>query len=105
MYRGLRTGCPCFRRFNEGQIRTGKRFPVYNYEEYKTFANNTDSNGNISQQENPYQEEVCPICCDKFTQEVLLLPCNIKHIYHPACIQGWLSKHKECPLCKQNAFV
>ena len=60
-------------------------------------------------EKNPYlhrEEEVCPICCDDFNFdcEVVPMPCNDKHIYHPQCIQEWLLKNTLCPLCKSRVF-
>eukprot|EP00347_Sterkiella_histriomuscorum_P007353 403349272 len=50
--------------------------------------------------------DVCPICCDNFKdeQDIVLMPCNIKHIYHPQCIYEWLCKNIQCPLCKEVVF-
>eukprot|EP00347_Sterkiella_histriomuscorum_P009791 403339880 len=57
-------------------------------------------------QQNYQQSETCPICCDNFKalDLVTYLDCNIKHVYHSACIQMWLGKNDTCPLCKQNVL-
>jgi len=49
---------------------------------------------------------ICPICCDeiKRCQNLVYLPCNVQHVYHPTCIKMWLSKHDYCPLCKTELF-
>ena len=48
--------------------------------------------------------ETCAICVDEFEagEDVRVLP-NCGHIFHPDCIDEWLSKHSSlCPLCKAN---
>lgn len=45
----------------------------------------------------------CPICCDDFTegQEVRALPCH--HIFHPACVDPWLTNVSGvCPMCREK---
>lgn len=51
-------------------------------------------------------EDVCPICCDSYKEQddVVVMPCNLKHIYHPQCIFEWLTKNLVCPLCKATVF-
>ena len=47
--------------------------------------------------------ETCAICVDDFKEkvEVRELPCG--HIFHPECIDEWLSNYSSmCPLCKDN---
>ncbi|CDW81084.1 pinus taeda anonymous locus 0_12675_01 genomic sequence [Stylonychia lemnae] len=44
-------------------------------------------------------ENVCPICCD-YMDIAVQMPCDLRHVYHQECIQQWLQKHRECPLCK-----
>lgn len=49
--------------------------------------------------------EVCVICFENFeTGETLrVLPCE--HMFHPACIDPWLSKRRNaCPVCKRKAW-
>lgn len=38
-------------------------------------------------------------------EQVVALPCNVLHFFHPECIQEWLLKSAACPLCKVNAFT
>ena len=42
----------------------------------------------------------CPICLKKFVQddELTLLPCD--HEFHTQCVQTWLNKSSNCPLCR-----
>lgn len=51
-------------------------------------------------------ESVCPICCDQFqnSDEIVILSCNIKHIFHPDCVKSWLDKNDTCPLCKERVI-
>ncbi|KAH9286910.1 RING finger protein [Echinococcus granulosus] len=47
----------------------------------------------------------CAICIEVFKPQDLIrsLPC--RHMYHRACIDPWLLKHRSCPLCKQNILI
>jgi hypothetical protein len=46
----------------------------------------------------------CTVCQDEFNEEdmVRILPCE--HIYHPDCIDDWLTAHSyKCPCCRKPA--
>jgi hypothetical protein len=51
-------------------------------------------------------EPSCSICFEIYTDDTVIvkLPCNLKHIYHPACIREWLKRNPECPLCKARVM-
>ena len=44
----------------------------------------------------------CTICLEKYEigDTVCKLPCN--HIFHKDCLQDWLHKQMNCPLCRIN---
>jgi len=44
--------------------------------------------------------KTCAICLEKFNTEVkiIILPCI--HIFHRDCINDWIEKKKNCPICK-----
>ena len=44
--------------------------------------------------------DTCPVCMDDMAtnNEVRRLPCL--HVLHKGCIDPWLKKSKECPICK-----
>lgn len=46
--------------------------------------------------------EQCAICLVDFQEsdEIIPLPCDPKHYFHPECIEGWLKNNNICPLCK-----
>eukprot|EP00347_Sterkiella_histriomuscorum_P003409 403364406 len=44
-------------------------------------------------------DRMCPICCDEMDLAIQM-PCDARHLFHEKCIQQWLDKHRECPLCK-----
>jgi hypothetical protein len=49
-------------------------------------------------------ETSCSICLVSFKSkdEVTVLQCNERHIYHTMCIESWIKKGKNsCPLCKR----
>lgn len=46
----------------------------------------------------------CGTCQDEIDKndEVIVLPCNDKHVFHPDCIIPWLKRSVFCPLCKSD---
>ncbi|CAE8602268.1 unnamed protein product, partial [Polarella glacialis] len=42
----------------------------------------------------------CSVCLDELVigETALRVPCG--HLYHEDCIQGWLKKSNECPVCR-----
>ena len=42
----------------------------------------------------------CSICLERFNSKVkvIILPCI--HIFHKSCINNWMEKQKNCPICK-----
>jgi Ring finger domain len=50
--------------------------------------------------------DTCPVCLDEFDEHEKLreLPCF--HLYHPECIDEWLTKKiANCPLCKFDVYT
>jgi hypothetical protein len=50
------------------------------------------------------ERDVCCICMLPFqvNENIKLMPCNRKHIFHRACIDKWLSHNKACPTCRKE---
>ncbi|CAI9774586.1 unnamed protein product [Fraxinus pennsylvanica] len=47
--------------------------------------------------------EECTICLSEFEErEILKIIPYCKHVYHPKCIDTWLSSHVTCPLCRSS---
>ncbi|CAO2834294.1 unnamed protein product [Amaranthus hypochondriacus] len=45
----------------------------------------------------------CPVCLSEFQdEEVLRLLPVCSHVFHPRCIDLWLTKHVTCPICRQS---
>ncbi|KAJ4916411.1 E3 ubiquitin-protein ligase ATL15 [Raphanus sativus] len=45
----------------------------------------------------------CPVCLNEFEDdETLRLLPQCCHVFHPGCIDAWLSSHATCPLCRAN---
>jgi hypothetical protein len=45
----------------------------------------------------------CPCCLEEFEDkdQVWVLPCNRKHVFHPKCIKQWLVQGRHtCPTCR-----
>ena len=45
----------------------------------------------------------CAICLGDYTEkdEVAELNCDQRHYFHAACLEDWLKRKPECPLCKK----
>ncbi len=44
----------------------------------------------------------CIICMEGFRdqEDVTFLPCDPRHHFHSGCIEAWLIRHPQCPICK-----
>jgi len=57
--------------------------------------------GSLSEKrEGERSENVCPICCEEMLEKAVQLSCDPRHLFHEGCIQMWVTKHTNCPLCK-----
>ena len=45
----------------------------------------------------------CVICMEEFkdSDEVAELKCDERHYFHSRCLEDWLKRKLECPLCKK----
>ena len=46
----------------------------------------------------------CPICLDEFKESEYYRNLNCNHSFHKKCIDRWLKKENNCPMCRANAF-
>ena len=44
----------------------------------------------------------CNICFNKITNQLTILNCNCKSVYHDDCINKWLAKKYNCPTCRKK---
>ncbi|KAE8725012.1 putative 2-oxoglutarate and Fe(II)-dependent oxygenase superfamily protein [Hibiscus syriacus] len=45
----------------------------------------------------------CAVCLNEFEDDETLRMIPIcSHVFHPDCINGWLSSHSTCPVCRAN---
>lgn len=46
----------------------------------------------------------CVICMEQFKEEeeVAELKCDERHYFHINCLEDWLKRKMECPLCKST---
>lgn len=65
-----------------------------------------------SAQEDPLPEsigrETCPICIVDFEDgdDVRILPCEGKHVFHQACVDPWLLElSSSCPICRHGTLA
>ncbi|CDW75663.1 zinc finger protein [Stylonychia lemnae] len=61
----------------------------------KNFKNIDETNKNMTE---------CLICLAQFQddEEITELNCDKRHYFHTECIQSWMKKKLECPLCKKQ---
>jgi len=51
--------------------------------------------------------ETCPICIVDFEggDDVRVLPCEGKHVFHQACVDPWLLElSSSCPICRHGTY-
>lgn len=58
----------------------------------------------INTNDDEEEKDFCCICMLHFDigENIKLLPCNKKHIFHTACIDKWLSNNRNCPTCRKE---
>ncbi|KAI5666453.1 hypothetical protein M9H77_16306 [Catharanthus roseus] len=48
----------------------------------------------------------CPICLTEFQEnEIVKMIPHCKHVFHPPCLDTWLSSHVSCPLCRSTQLL
>ena len=61
-----------------------------------------DDTSHSSDDKDPLQS--CSICFLKFNKEEVVCQSNdsaCQHIYHKECMESWLLKHDQCPICRR----
>ena len=65
-----------------------------------------------AQEDDPLPEsigrETCPICIVDFEDgdDVRVLPCEGKHVFHQACVDPWLLElSSSCPICRHGTLA
>jgi E3 ubiquitin-protein ligase ATL6/9/15/31/42/55 len=52
-----------------------------------------------------YLQNECTVClCDFHHNEPVKLIPFCKHVFHPDCLDKWLSSHMTCPVCRSTSF-
>ncbi|XP_015061565.1 E3 ubiquitin-protein ligase MBR2-like isoform X4 [Solanum pennellii] len=49
-------------------------------------------------------EEICAICQAGFEHEESIGTLGCRHEYHTSCIKQWLSRKKNCPMCRASVL-
>jgi hypothetical protein len=80
--------------------RASFRFPQITYAGYSAQLDDIESFRTRS------SEMMCSICYEYMQGKdiIVVLPCNVKHVYHTNCIKKWLDTHDKCPLCNTNVI-
>lgn len=49
----------------------------------------------------------CRICFQSFVaeEEIMLLPCDKRHVFHKFCAESWFKVSTTCPICRKNLSV
>jgi len=45
-------------------------------------------------------EKNCSICLDEFVSDSQLYTIPCKHLFHKACLEGWVAENYKCPVCR-----
>ena len=58
----------------------------------------------IKTKENIENVNMCIICTEEFkgNDEIVVLKCSTKHVFHENCIKQWIGKKAECPICRYD---
>ena len=48
-------------------------------------------------------KDECSICLETYEQgdQLAVLPCDARHVFHVHCIKKWLALHNSCPFCQK----
>ena len=72
-------------------------------------APTTDSTQNGTKCENAIMNDVCPICFEKFSEQLKVVQLKCHHVFHSSCIAKWFNSSTSyhcgggtCPLCKDT---
>ncbi|KAL7066517.1 zinc finger, C3HC4 type domain-containing protein [Cryptosporidium serpentis] len=51
--------------------------------------------------------KACPICVQDINDNdnIRILPCDVRHIYHKDCIDGWFQQNNACPICRSDVVL
>jgi hypothetical protein len=52
-----------------------------------------------------YHDETCVICQENFESRDHVVHLNCGHIYHEGCAKQWMTKHHDCPECRQKVEI
>uniref|UniRef100_A0A6T6MRB1 RING-type domain-containing protein n=1 Tax=Rhodosorus marinus TaxID=101924 RepID=A0A6T6MRB1_9RHOD len=72
-----------------------RRRSLFNSFPIRTYTESSYMNGCL---------EVCAVCLEeiKVGEKIPVLQCG--HVFHKPCLQPWLEKHSQCPLCRLNLY-
>lgn len=48
------------------------------------------------------KENTCSICLCEFNENEIVSTLRCNHFFHPECLNEWIVKKKNCPLCRTN---
>lgn len=73
-------------------------------ESHELNSNNIKNIIPLTSNDNKEEAEECAICLYPFeiNQNIKILPCNRRHVFHSKCIDKWLSHNKACPSCRKE---
>jgi hypothetical protein len=55
--------------------------------------------------ESTYKLADCPICFKPYEEDDQVRVLDCEHFYHQECVDAWLAKKNECPICKKKAHT
>ena len=54
----------------------------------------------IMNREPGYSNETCSICFEEYKNDTPIAITECQHSYHLSCIESWLERKRDCPICR-----
>ncbi|CAF0897404.1 unnamed protein product [Brachionus calyciflorus] len=83
-----------------------RQFRKFNGINYKEIVKRKYPELNEDQLTKEYDEKLCDncaICLDEIRLQVALIT-RCDHVFHFTCLRRWLYEHRQCPVCKKDAY-
>ncbi len=63
---------------------------------------NGEITNTLQQGQEKKKDDLCSVCLIEFEMEDLVRKTICDHLFHKECLEQWLKKHENCPICRKN---